>query len=338
MKNCPICRAEAGDEARYCRSCYAVFADDATPVVRSAGKRGRALLLGLVVLAAAAGAWFYRIDIGLPAISRTEGATQPAGQDRAPVPARGQDDPAGMSSADAAGRRSSPKEQWGKPENRVAARSVSRSGQRCAISQAVHNGRDRIIYPVALDFSFEDPLGRRIGSSVRSVVEAILPAGEQRGFTFDLPCPKTFAQVMIKAPGEGMSVAGGGSPESAARLMAGKPMIDSRKLHLTITAPEDFALCPGLEPCQLMLHFNGSWTAAWFRRDPKNPRAIISSDPQLVGPIQRGWEAHVRLPLREGAENVTITNEALREPETFGGWSGFLRSIGTMMGMKEESS
>ncbi|MBK5265646.1 MAG: hypothetical protein JJE34_10510 [Alphaproteobacteria bacterium] len=225
---------------------------------------------------------------------------------------------------------------WGQPSNSISAASVERLGASCAISQAVHNGGVRIMFPVVLEFSFQDALGNRTGPNVRSVVEAILPAGERRGFTFQMPCPRTFTRVNIQTVNPQAGIGGNGTVQAVAQLMAGKPVIDVHQLHLAIHVPDGLTMCPNLNPCQLMLRFNESWIVVWFRRDPKHPDTLIASDPQLVGPVQRGWHADIRLPLRNGVEKLTVTEEFLREPEPTGGLNQLMGSIEDMVGIKEE--
>lgn len=335
MKNCHICGEEARDEARYCRSCYAVFAD-VDEAVAAGKKKTRTMtyiIRALVLLGVAGGAWLSRVDLAIF-------------HERAPVVAQGTSNASGgrekqRRSADAPAASSSGsgaelEPQWGQPSNMVAASSVQRLDTRCAISQAVRNNGERIMFPVTLDFSFEDVLGQRVGNNARGVVEAILPAGERRGFTFQVPCPKVFAQVSVHATDGQTGISGNGAVDEVATLIAGKPLIDARRLHVVIKAPSDLLMCLQFRPCQLMLYFNDSWIAVWFRRDPNNPDTLISSDPQLVGPLQQGWNAEVRLPLRHGTEKLTLTQEHLREPQLTGAWAALKASVGNLFGNKEK--
>ena len=150
-----------------------------------------------------------------------------------------------------------------------------------------------------------------------------------------MPCPKTFAQVQIHATEGQTGLSGSGAVDEVAKLIAGKPLVDARRLHVAIQAPKDLVMCRQLRPCQLMLYFNDSWIAVWFRRDPNNPDTLIASDPQLVGPLQQGWNADVWLPLRDGTEKLTVTQEFLREPRRTGGWAALKQSVGNMFGNKE---
>lgn len=331
MKNCHTCGTEARDEARYCRSCYAVFADGAAVGLARPddAKKTKYLIQAALILALVIGFALSRLDFQfLSDTAQTDAGTN-ASSDAVPKTAAKAERAASSSSGQA-------ENTWGLQSNSVAASSVRRLGDSCAISQAVHNGGERIMFPVALDFSFENALGQRIGDPVRAATETILPAGEQRGFTFEMPCPQTFAHVQVHAVSQDAAISGAGTAQAVAALLAGKPLIDMRQLHLAIQVPDDLTMCPGLHPCQLMLYFNDSWIAVWFRRDPRNPDMLIASDPQLIGPLQQGWNAQVRLPLRHGAQKLTITNEYLREPESTGLWASLKGWIGKMAGTTEE--
>lgn len=326
MKLCLNCRTAASDEARYCRSCYTVFADADPASLAHRQKRVKAMsytVKALVVLVVAGGFLLSRIDLNF--LSDPNQVQSDSGAKTGITPKQ----PAAQPDSASGGG-------WGQPSNTISAASVERLGKSCAISQAVHNGGVRIMFPVVLEFSFQDSLGNRTGPSVRSVVEAILPAGERRGFTFQMPCPKSFERVNIQTVNPQAGIGGNGTVQAVAELIAGKPLIDVHQLHLAIQVPDGLTMCPNLRPCQLMLRFNDSWIAVWFRRDPKHPDTLIASDPQLVGPVQRGWHADVRLPLRNGTEKVTVTEEFLREPESTGGWNQFVSSVKQMIGIKEE--
>lgn len=335
MKNCYICGEEARDEARYCRSCYAVFADvHQAPVAEKKKTRTMTYIVrALVLLGVAGGAWLSRVDLAVFPESGTADTQDISNASDVP---ENQARPAPTSAASSSGTGAAMDSQWGQPINVVAASSVQRLETGCAISQAVHNNGERIMFPVALDFSFEDVFGQRVGKDARGVVDAILPAGERRGFTFELPCPKAFAQVRIHATDGQTGISGSGAADEVAKLIAGKPLIDARRLHVVIEAPTELVMCPEFRPCQLMLYFNDSWIAVWFRRDPNNPDTLIASDPQLVGPLQQGWNADVRLPLRHGTEKLTVTQEYLREPQRTGGWAALKASVGKLFGTKEK--
>jgi hypothetical protein len=335
MRNCHICGEEARDEARYCRSCYAVFAD-VDQAVAAGKKKTRTMtyiIRALVLLGVVGGAWLSRVDLAIFPESGPVGAQVSTNTSGGPEKqARSAPTSAVSSSGSGAGMDS----QRGRPVNVVAASSVQRLDTGCAISQAVHNNGERIMFPVTLDFSFEDIFGQRVGKDERGVVEVILPAGERRGFTFELPCPKAFAQVRIHATDGQTGISGSGAVDEVAKLIAGQPLIDARRLHVVIEAPSELVMCPEFKPCQLMLYFNDSWIAVWFRRDPNNPDTLIASDPQLVGPLQQGWNADIRLPLRHGTEKMTVTQEYLREPQRTGGWAALKASVGKLFGTKEK--
>ena len=291
------------------------------------------IVRALVLLGVAGGAWLSRIDLVI--FPESAPVAAPASTNASDGP-RKKVRSAATSAAASSSSGAESVTNRGQPVNSVAASSVRRLGIRCAISQAVHNDGERIMFPVALDFSFEDALGQRIGDSARAEVEAILPAGERRGFTFEVPCPKSFAQVEIHTTEGHAGISGGGAIDEVAKLIAGKPLIDARRLHVVLQAPDDLIMCPQLKPCQLMLYFNESWIAVWFRRDPNNPDTLIASDPQLVRPLQQGWNVDVRLPLRDGMEKLTVTQEFLREPQRTGGWAALKASIENMFGTKEK--
>ena len=335
MKNCHICGEEARDEARYCRSCYAVFTDvDQAPVAAKKKTRTMTYIVrALVLLGVVGGAWLSRVDLAIfPESGPADTHDISNASDGPEKEARS----AATSAASSSGSGAAMDSQRGRPDNVVAASSVQRLDTGCSISQAVHNNGERIMFPVTLDFSFENLLGQRVGTDARGVVEAILPAGERRGFTFEVPCPKSFGQVRIHATDGQTGISGSGAADEVARLIAGNPLIDPRVLHVAIEVPTDLVMCPQFKPCQLMLYFNDSWIAVWFRRDPKYPDMLIASDPQLVGPLQQGWNADVRLPLRHGTEKLTVTQEYLREPQRTGGWAAFQASVGKLFGTKEK--
>lgn len=361
MKHCPTCRTGASDEALYCRSCYSVFpAAGQAPVAqqRQAARLALSVIGAVLFLCTATGIWIYQADPlnfsgTRPAAQSSATGSPPAATGPASPavlfegsattkPAASNDSGPGLAASDFKAPRSGALtddgNRWGRSVNSISAAAVEHNGGGCAISQAVHNGGSKIIFPVILEFSFQDAIGKRIGAGTRSSVEAILPAGERRGFTFQLPCPRIFASVNVATPEPDAAVAGNGSFQSVADLMAGAPKIDLRQLHLAIKVPQDLTICQGQEPCRLVLRFNDSWTAAWFKRDPRNPDMLVTSDSQLIGSLQHGWDAKVQLPLRNGSDKLTVTDAALRAPEAPSRWDTMIGSIKSLFGMGETSS
>ncbi|MDP3677128.1 MAG: hypothetical protein Q8R44_18830 [Novosphingobium sp.] len=304
MKSCPRCRLQMPVSARVCRACYTVLPE--TDQVDLARRMKLARTMGgitkmFIGFAIALGAWLFQFNVELSPGLRS------AIQDWGPAATESVGRVFGVQQSVA----QTGEEVTGAARYQpVPASAVEHEGQGCAINQAVGNVGEKPLSRVVLKFAFDDDLGNPIGTEADAIVAAVLPAGEERNFTFRLPCPQTIGSVKVQIPSRTTKasepqivlVSAGWTAEAASE--------NSPQLAIKVSEP---AVCRSPSSCILAVSFDDGETARfWFRRDPEAPEMLIAKDPRLIDYLQRRRTAKLLVPSSSGEFYMKITDQDLR--------------------------
>lgn len=298
MRSCPNCLRSVAEEARVCRACYTVLPAPALRNKRSRGLSGLTRIF--IIFAAAGGAWLFQLDVKLfPAL-------RPAVEARIAEAQRSTDRFFGDGVQQAQERVENGEAQPGSYEA-VQAKSVAREGRQCSIAQGIRNLDEKPLSRVALKFTFEDAFGNPIGSEIDAMIVTTLEAGAEGNFTFRLPCPRSFAKVEVRLPGESRKIA-----LLPSGLVADAPESSAWRLAVQVSEPR---ICPAPNPCELLVRSRGDGATRYrFHREAKAPELLITEDSILIGHLRSGGVAWLQVPSHSGGAEILLTDQHLRPP------------------------
>lgn len=333
MRNCPNCRREVSEEARYCRACYTVLPEIDPAVVARDRKRAKLIsrFVKLSIIAAVGGAvWLIKSH---PDLFTTAGAAA----QRQWADVRSSRETRRTSSATV--EMASAEEGESRPSHRpVNSPTVVHNGaDGCAITQMVRNDSAVPLSPIVLEFTFENAAGEQVGRRLRAASDAVLPGRTDGRLAFQVPCPLAFSNVRVKPAEPAPATAALAKPVETAAAEAVRTAIVNAN-RIAVELPGWRQECDGNSPCPLTVSFGKGMSGIFmFQSAPGDSGELISDDPNLVALIARGERPVLKVPagFAEVGE-VVLTDENLQEKDKAGRWRRFVRWIRNSLGMGAE--
>lgn len=332
MRNCPNCRREVSEEARYCRACYTVLPEIDPAVLARDRKRAKLISRSVklaIVLAVGGAAWFIKSN---PDLFTTGGAA--AQRQWADVQSSKETRRTSNTSVETASAEEGDSRPSHRPVNSPTV--VHNGADGCAITQTVRNDSAVPLSPIVLEFTFENAAGEQVGRRLRAASDAVLPGRTDRRLAFQVPCPLAFTNVRVQPAESGPT----GTPAKPAEMVAAEAvrtaMISANRIAVEL--PGWRQECDGNSPCPLTVSFGKGMSGTYmFQSAPGDSGELISDDPNLVALIARGERPVLKVPagFAEVGE-VVLTDENLQEKGKAGRWRRFVRWIRNSLGMGAE--